>query len=147
MRTCSGFSFPHWWWCFIIHGVLVAYTRERMFKFPFLQGVITVGGEDASIVCSHFGNKVLICISHYQKFGTLVSTCTNTVDMSKWLGVSVWYIILCMRVLAKLVQIYLSVARCGRPHLIFKLSQTPLQWPDKESVYFLLYNVYKLVSV
>lgn len=43
-----------------------------------VQGVLAVGGEDASVVCSHFGNKILICISHYQKFGTLVSICTST---------------------------------------------------------------------
>lgn len=43
-----------------------------------VQGVCAVGGEDASVVCSHFGNKILICISHYQKFGTLVSSCSST---------------------------------------------------------------------
>ena len=43
-----------------------------------VQGVLAVGGEDASVVCSHFGNKILICISHYQKIGTLVSGCTST---------------------------------------------------------------------
>lgn len=48
------------------------------FAFIPLQGVLSVGGEDASVVCSHFGSKIFICISHYQKFGTLVSSCTDT---------------------------------------------------------------------